>query len=81
MNAGNGRGGNVDFGRRSVDDHDARKSRVGATIVASCAGLLSELSAEDIFRSSSFLGDAAEMFRLRANSDRRAGFTDSFSLG
>ena len=39
FDAGDGRGGKVDLGRRSVDDHDARSSRVvGATIVASRAG-------------------------------------------
>ena len=37
VDAGDGRGGKLDLGSRSVDDHDARRSRVGATIVASWA--------------------------------------------
>jgi hypothetical protein len=36
--AGDGRGGKLDLGSRSVDDHDARSTRVGASIIASWAG-------------------------------------------
>lgn len=36
--AGDGRGGKLDLGSRSVDDHDARRTRVGASIIASWAG-------------------------------------------
>jgi hypothetical protein len=36
--AGDGRGGKLDLGNRSVDDHDARRTRVGASIIASRVG-------------------------------------------
>jgi hypothetical protein len=36
--AGNGRGGKLDLGNRSVDDHDARRTRVEVSIIASWAG-------------------------------------------
>jgi hypothetical protein len=36
--AGSGRGGKLDLGSRSVGDHDARRIRVGASIIASWAG-------------------------------------------
>jgi hypothetical protein len=36
--AGDGRGGKLDLGNRSVDDHDARRTRVEVSIIASWAG-------------------------------------------
>jgi hypothetical protein len=36
--AGNGRGGKLDLGNRSVDDHNARRIRVALSILASWAG-------------------------------------------
>jgi hypothetical protein len=33
--SGSGRGGKLDLGSRSVDDHDARRTRVGISIIAS----------------------------------------------
>jgi hypothetical protein len=75
VDAGNGRGGKVDLGRRSVDDHDARRNRVGTTIVASSAGLLSEMAAGDIFEAPASSAMPRRFF------GRASTHSDTFFLG
>jgi hypothetical protein len=50
LEAASGRAGKPDLGRRSVEDHDARRIRVGVSMVASWAGWKEVGIGRDIFR-------------------------------
>ena len=62
--AGNGRGGKLDLGNRSVDDHDARRTRVALSILASRAGWRAadtDVEVLDIFQK--YSGDCSAIVR------------------
>jgi hypothetical protein len=55
----NGRGGKSDFGNRRVLDHDARRTRVGISIIASWAEEVDVGAPNVFFDSSTSFGDGS----------------------